>query len=154
MCKKLVLVRHGDAEAKGPDGDMSRRLTREGLDRLKLAYPGAFARLRGQDGLVLWASPAVRAQETARVVAAALGLDPSVIEDHQSLYDQDLLAFREDLRAADADTVVAVGHIPFMERLATSLTGSPQSFSKGAVLALDMTSAEPGSAHVLWDLVP
>ena len=46
MVKTLVLVRHGDAEGKGPAGDISRRLSDEGRSALEAAYPAAFKPLR------------------------------------------------------------------------------------------------------------
>ena len=139
MCKKLVLVRHGDAEARGPQGDISRRLTKDGLTRLKAAYPS---------------SPATRALETAGVVADSLGLSRDDIEEHQCLYEQDSLAFRDELDEATANTVVAVGHVPFMARMASALTGEEQSFPKGTVLALDVSNVESEPAKVLWSVVP
>lgn len=154
MCKKLVLVRHGDAEARGPQGDISRRLTKDGLTRLKAAYPAAFAQIKGEDDLVLWSSPATRALETAGVVADSLGLSRDDIEEHQCLYEQDSLAFRDELDEATANTVVAVGHVPFMARMASALTGEEQSFPKGTVLALDVSNVESEPAKVLWSVVP
>ena len=46
MVKTLVLVRHGDAEGKGPAGDIGRRLSDEGRSALEAAYPAAFKPLR------------------------------------------------------------------------------------------------------------
>lgn len=153
MVTTVVLVRHGDAEASNPEGDKERRLTAAGLRALERTYPQAFVGLRGMEGLALWASPAVRALQTAGVVASALGIDPEAVEPHDSLYEQDEDAFMAELGAADGPTVVAVGHVPFMERLARTLTGESVAFHKGAVQALRL-GARPGESELLWSAEP
>ena len=153
MVTTLVLVRHGDAEASNPEGDKERTLTGAGLRALERAYPQAFARLRGVEGLTLWVSPAVRALQTAGVVASALGLDPETIDAHDSLYEQDEDEFMAEVGAASEPTVIAVGHVPFMERLAHTLTGESVAFHKGAVHALRL-GERPGESELLWSAEP
>ena len=93
MVKTLVLVRHGAPEVTPPSGqDIDRRLTTAGARALRTAYPRVFSLLGDDPKVQVWSSPAVRALETAEVVAAATGVED--IEVHQSLYAQDV----EDLR--------------------------------------------------------
>ena len=49
----------------------------------------------------------------------------SDIEIHQSLYDQDIDAFLSELNASKVQTIVVVGHVPFMAA-AEFLSTSPE----------------------------
>ncbi len=71
MVKTLVLIRHGVSE-RGSE-DMSRELTRAGQRALSANYPHIFG-LLGPEGeeAEIWTSPALRALETAEIVAEAL----------------------------------------------------------------------------------
>ena len=147
MVKTLVLVRHGDPEAGAPSGsDLDRRLTPAGARALRVSYPRTFALLGDDPALQVWSSPAVRALETADVVAAVTGADD--IEVHQSLYAQDAPAFLAELAASDAPCVVAVGHAPFMDTLAARLLGACPTFDKGTAAAIELTDDERG--RLLW----
>ncbi|OFK22282.1 histidine phosphatase family protein [Olsenella sp. HMSC062G07] len=156
MVQTLVLVRHGDAERRGPEGDRSRRLTPGGLETLQKTYPRAFAPLRGVAGLELWSSPAVRALQTAEVVADALGVDRADIRQIPCLYDQDDRAFLDELEACPAQTLVAVGHVPFMRDLAARLAQASGPFPKGQVMAVSWDEGRPWpcGGRVLWTVTP
>ena len=156
MVRTLVLVRHGDAERRGPEGDRSRRLTPNGLETLQKTYPRAFAPLRGAAGLELWSSPAERALQTAEVVADALEIDRDDIRQRPCLYDQDDRAFLDELEACHAQTLVAVGHVPFMRDLAACLAQASGSFSKGQVMAISWDEGRPWphGGRVLWTVTP
>lgn len=148
MVKTLVLVRHGDAEpaVDGVDGAL-RNLTRAGTLALEAAYPVTFARLDATDSAV-WSSPAVRALQTAEIAARAIGV--SDIEIHQSLYDQDIDAFLSELDASRTQTIVVVGHVPFMDHLVERLLGQPHPLGKGGVIALGMPDDSTLPPALLW----
>lgn len=151
MLKRLVLVRHGDAEFYGPEEtDASRRLTKKGKKALKRAYPQVFSALKGRDDLSIWVSPAVRAMETAEVVGDVLGIDPDEFDCHVSLYEQDDEEFMAELEAEGDGTVIAVGHIPFMHRVLWELTGEDEPFSKGAVASVAFNDADLRHAEMEW----
>ena len=80
MVKTLVLVRHGVSE-RGSE-DMSRELTRAGQRALSANYPHIFG-LLGPEGeeAEIWTSPALRALETAEIVAEALDAEGLEIND-------------------------------------------------------------------------
>lgn len=132
MVKTLVLVRHGVSE-RGSE-DMSRELTRAGQRALSANYPHIFG-LLGPEGeeAEIWTSPALRALETAEIVAEAL--DAEGLEIHDSLYDQDLPALQAELEHADAETLILVGHAPFLGYVAETLLGFELPLTKGAVCA-------------------
>lgn len=77
----LLLARHGQtvwhAENRYAGGDSDVDLTPTGVEQAHLL--AAYARDRGVDAVVV--SPVRRARETAAPVAAALGVDVSVVED-------------------------------------------------------------------------
>lgn len=149
MVKLLVLVRHGAPEASSPDGgDLNRRLTEAGVRALTSTYPTTFALLGENSDAQVWSSPAVRALETADVVAAAL--DVTDIEVHESLYAQDGAAFMAELEATDAPCVVAVGHAPFVDMFAARLVGSCPSFGKGAAAAIELPDGPTGRGILRW----
>ena len=94
----------------------------------------------------------MRALETADVVAAAVGIED--IEVRQSLYAQDSAAFLAELEATDAPCVIAVGHAPFVDTLASRLVGTCPPFGKGTVAAIDLPEAlERALAASATDLV-
>ena len=149
MVKMLVLVRHGAPEATSPTGsDLDRRLTDSGARSLRAAYPRTFALLGDNPSVSVWSSPAVRALETADVVAAAVGVED--IEVRQSLYAQDGAAFIAELEASDAPCVIAVGHAPFVDTMVARLVGSCPSFGKGTVAAIDLPEGPSGRGNLRW----
>ncbi|MBP3893727.1 MAG: histidine phosphatase family protein [Atopobiaceae bacterium] len=151
MIRKLVLIRHGDAESRRlGETDAQRRLTARGLEALKRDYPARLAPLADDlADIHVWSSEAVRAEQTAQVVCDALGIPYEDIEFHKSLYAQDYDYFYGELSAADG-VVVAVGHIPFMEEVAADLTKRMMSFTKGAVVCVDVPTGSLAHAKLLW----
>lgn len=153
MAKTVLLVRHGKPQAAGELPDKERPLTPEGLSALE--SPEGFARIAGllaepqRSAAVIWSSPAVRATQTAQVMAKALGGRP--IEIHPCLWEQDPLAFQRELAAAQAPCVIAVGHIPFMDRMTEHLCGAQLPFKPGAVAAIQLDQQlHPGASNLLW----
>ena len=151
MVRKLILIRHGDAENRRlGQSDAERRLTLHGLKALQKAYPSILASLKDDlDDLQVWSSEAVRARQTAEVACDALGIPHDAIEYHQSLYAQDDDFFYGELFAAEG-VVVAVGHIPFMEDVASDLAGRMMSFSKGSVACFEVPDGRLSKAQLLW----
>ena len=149
MVKTLVLVRHGAPEAAVASGkDIDRKLTTAGVRALRTAYPRVFSLLGDDPKVQVWSSPAVRALETADVVAAATGVDD--IEVHESLYAQDAAAFLAELDQADVPCVIAVGHAPFVDNLATRLLGTCPPLGKGAAIAIDLAAGFSGRGVLRW----
>ena len=151
MIRKLVLIRHGDAENRRlGESDSQRRLTPYGLKALKDAYPVILESLRDDlDELQVWSSEAVRARQTAEVACDALGVPHEAIEYHKSLYAQDDGFFYGELEATEG-VVIAVGHIPFMEEVASELAGRMMSFPKGSVACFEIADERLSKAKLLW----
>lgn len=152
MTKVVVLVRHGKAEARGTGADVDRKLTSAGASALAAAFPRTFSLVEAhpEGGLELWTSPAVRARQTSDEVARALGADPSLAAGHTSLLEQDEASFREELSACQAHTVVAVGHVPFMDEVCRDLCGVPLTFATGGVAAIELAAPGERFGRLLW----
>lgn len=140
---ELILWRHADAEDGKPDGE--RRLTDKGLKQAARMAKWLSARL--PEEIIVMASPAVRAQQTARALA----------EDVKTVPDLDTSASAQDLLRAcgwpRGGTVVAVGHQPTMgEVAALLLTGAsaPWAVKKGAIVWLSLRGAEARPRLKAW----
>ncbi len=138
MVKTLVLVRHGNPEEAGPDqSDKDRKLTRGGRRTLEVAFPRTFSLLGDIRTPEIWSSPAVRALETASIVADSTGVEGVTVKPY--LYSQDVNAFLADVEASDARTVIAVGHVPCMDVVARRLLGYGLRMGKGSVAAIELS---------------
>ena len=71
---KLWVLRHGEAEPYGSRPDSERTLTTHGREEVLRSA----ARLMGQPVTAIYASPYLRAQETAQLVREALGFEPEI----------------------------------------------------------------------------
>ncbi len=151
MVKTLVLVRHGKTENESASGgDIDRKLTPAGVRALEIAYPRTFSLLGEDPEVSIWCSPAVRALQTAGVVAEAV--DACGIDVHRSIYDQDVDQFLSELTSADVDaeTLVVVGHVPFMDELAAHFTGAEIRFNKGAAAAISLPAGPGEKGTLRW----
>ena len=154
MAKTLVVMRHGKAmPAEQGQRDAERRLTEAGALALEAQLPRMLRLLRvhGRRGQI-WVSPAVRACQTAELLAKALqgrGIElDGKIRRIDSLWRQNVDEFLAELQATDADLVFAVGHIPFVEEVVEELADAAPSFSTGALACLEVRFsgevAQPG----------
>ena len=139
----LILWRHADAEDGKPDGE--RRLTEKGLKQAARMAKWLSARL--PEEYIVMASPAVRAQQTARTLT----------EDLKTIPDLDTSASAKDLLRAcgwpRGGTVVAVGHQPTMGEVAALLlngTTAPWAVKKGAIVWLSLRGAEARPRLTAW----
>ena len=153
--RQIYLVRHGVAEDVSSTGaDFDRALTATGRLQMQAAAVG-LGRLGVQPSFLL-ASPYVRAQETAEVLAEQLH------PDHRGTWDElgcggDSDAVLRKIKALDpGQHVMLVGHEPDMGLLLSlSLTGTTDGFwshfRKGAVACLSAgQSLSQGRARLEW----
>ena len=140
MAFTVVLIRHGDAKSKQfGQTDFERELTEEGIEALREAFPRNLSLVNVTQATELWVSSAVRARQTAEIANDTLGIE--TIREMRSLYDQDSRKVLAELAQSNADTVVLVGHIPFMDDLCALLTGVYLGFSTGAAAAVEIDDA-------------
>jgi phosphohistidine phosphatase len=157
---ELYLVRHGIALDVGQEGitrDSDRPLSREGRQRTTEVAAGL--KTIGVRPDTIAASPLVRAQETARILADGLRPDASfeICDALQPGADPvELIAW---LRRGSARTVLAVGHIPDLVELTSVLlsgkTGSDFVFRKTTVCCVVFEhEVAAGRGSLAWLMQP
>ena len=148
MAPQIWLLRHGEAVPHESKPDDERELTARG-ERQAIAAGEGLARL-GVEFAGCYASPKVRAIDTARLACRALNLEPEVAESVRADFDrEDAL---ELLHAHDEDArVLVVGHEPDFSQVVHDLTGARVDFKKGGIAAVRV---ERGSGELLVLLRP
>ncbi len=148
----LYLVQHGKSLPK--DVDPSRGLTEEGKADVKRIAEVA----RGYKVHVsqIKHSGKKRAAETSEIFASILGSDSGIEEISGINPTDDAAAFANSTDFKD--DLMLVGHLPFMEKLASFLiTGSADKpvfrFQNGGIVCLDKYP-ETGSWIIKWSLMP
>ncbi|WP_323160616.1 phosphohistidine phosphatase SixA [Pseudomonas fluorescens] len=112
---KLWVLRHGEAEPYGSRPDSERELTARGRKEVL----SSAARLMGQPLTAIYASPYLRAQQTAQLVREALGFEPEIrtVEWLTPEVDPDRVA--EQL--VSVSNVLLVSHNPLVGHLLSYL---------------------------------
>jgi phosphohistidine phosphatase len=159
MSLELYLIRHGIAEDRAEDGrDASRRLTDEGVERLRDI--GAGLKAIGVRWDLVLTSPLVRARQTAEVLLKELGGETPPVQVTSTLIPSaDVEAVLSELPdTSDGEARVAlVSHEPLMGELAARLLGarSPLPFKKGGVCRIDFDEPpERGPGTLKWFAPP
>ncbi|MEZ5318657.1 MAG: phosphohistidine phosphatase SixA [Vicinamibacterales bacterium] len=155
---RLYLVRHAIAAERGPDwpDDSLRPLTHKGRARFRQVVQG-LAR-QGVDVDVILTSPFVRAEQTARLLAAGISPEPLVELTAALAPGQAPDAVIRALEPYAGSTGVAlVGHEPDLGLLAARLIGAtyPLEFKKGGVCRIDVPGLPPAAhGHLVWHATP
>jgi phosphohistidine phosphatase len=129
-----------------PDDD--RELTARG-ERQAIAAGEGLARL-GVEFDACYASPKVRAIDTARLACRALNIEPDVEESLRAGFDGDD-ARELLLRHGDDARILVVGHEPDFSQVVYDLTGGRVDFKKGGIAAV---RAERGGGELIALLRP
>lgn len=155
---ELYLVRHAIAAERGPDwpDDDKRPLTQQGITRFKECVAG-LAWLRAAIDEVV-TSPLVRAAQTADLLAAGVGGQPSIrVFPELAPGHAPEEVMRRLPKVTRRRRLALVGHEPGLGELAAHLIGAgrPLAFRKGAVCRIDLESLHTGQAGaLLWFLQP
>ncbi|MBK5513352.1 phosphohistidine phosphatase SixA [Pseudomonas sp. TH15] len=112
---KLWVLRHGEAEPYGSRPDSERALTAHGREE---ALRSA-AELIGQPISAIYASPYLRAQQTAQLVREALGFEPEIRTVEWLTPDNRPQAVAEQL--VSVDYALLVSHNPLVGNLLSYL---------------------------------
>jgi phosphohistidine phosphatase len=151
----VYILRHGKAEDALPGtSDAERRLTKKGRD--EIASVGHWIALQGIRFDIIAASPLARAQETAAIVAEALG-------QRDSLVTWNVLApggntdevCRTIDRHTDARSILLVGHEPQLSTLISRIIGGEEhaaiALSKGSLAKIrEVTPSMSPSGELHW----
>ncbi len=143
----LYLVQHGDAVSK--EVDPNRPLSEKG--RKSVGQLASFlARSRLRVSRVLH-SGKLRAQQTALIYAEVLGPGRFVQDSAYPIGPNDPIDILQQALAAEVnsdDSLMIVGHLPYMDKLASHLLTGDQAagtvqFEPGCVIALESTNDRP-----------
>jgi phosphohistidine phosphatase len=129
MAAMIYLLRHGDAEPEGHEGDAARRLTTKGEAQAAAAGRAIAALGLTIDSCVT--SPRIRARDTAELACHALGIAPEIV-DSIGFGDYDTM----DLAAGRGDMLL-VGHEPVLSMEVARLTGARIKMKKGGLAILE-----------------
>jgi phosphohistidine phosphatase len=142
---ELYLFRHGEAESAGPAGDDARELTAKGRNDVRRTAE-ALARAGSKpDGI--YASPLVRARQTAEIAGQALGVAWQT--DDWLRPGATLGQVQALLAAGQWQRVVLVGHEPDLSTIIGQLTGGRVKMRAGGVARVDSDRIEPGAGVLL-----
>jgi len=151
---ELLVIRHATAEdAKPGVDDAHRALTKDGKKEMKRSAAGLKTLVDAVD--VIAASPLVRAQETAEIVAKAYGdLSVETIEELTPASDPSALADWLS-RHASSNVVAVVGHEPHLGKLVTWLmagagTSRVEMKKAGAALLEFSSQVGEGGGTLQW----
>lgn len=147
----IYLVQHGRSFTK--EEDPERRLTDEGAG--EVTRIAGVAKNYGVRPAAIRHSGIARARETAEIMAAALDVGDVGPLSGMAPND-DAAAFGRGIDCASG--VMYVGHLPFMERLASALiTGSVERplfrFQNGGIVCIDR-HPDAGTPVIVWALMP
>lgn len=161
----LYIVRHAIAVPHGTPGvaEDDRPLTPDGIKKMKKAAAGL--KELNVAPYIIFTSPLPRAEQTAKIVAAALGRSGTGrlagVQTLPSLAPSGKRSdvYREIQAHEDAESVMLVGHEPSLGEIAGEIAwGSAKhnlEFKKGGACALDLVTLSPAPrGTLLWLLTP
>jgi len=148
---RAYLVQHGEARSK--EEDPERRLTQRGVrDVEKVA---AFIKPLGLSVTAIRQSGKTRATQSAEILATAVPAADGVVERDGLGPTDSVTAIARELNQSDAD-VMLVGHMPFMDKLASLLVAGSEdagvvAFRNGGIVCLER---EQETWRVAWIVPP
>jgi phosphohistidine phosphatase len=149
---RLYLVQHGEAEDKSVNPD--RPLTAKG--RADVECVARFLEAAGVRIGKIEHSGKTRARETAEIYAKALGAADGA-KQRDGMSPKDAVAPVKKQLANSSEDVMLVGHLPFMDKLASLLAAGDEDagvaeFEKGCVLCLAQNDDK--AWRVAWMVTP
>ncbi len=139
MNLEIVLLRHGIAENRGEDGtDFTRRLTKEGKEKLEKRLPNLMEIISYKEGVEIWSSPLLRAKETAEILAKSLNSGEVQYYDFIANGSLDEL-LKKLVEEEKEKTIFVVGHEPYLGDWSFELSDQSIEFKKGAAAAFKVT---------------
>lgn len=150
---RLYFLRHGEAEDMSSGvSDHERQLTAKGVERIQTAAQ-VMSSLHIKPTRI-YASPRVRALQTAEIVAKALDRKVEVTEAVN--YSFNVTAV-ESLIAGQTenDEVMFVGHEPSLSKVIDQLTGGNIAMKRGGLARVDAVfPTSPLRGQLIWLIAP
>lgn len=148
---RLYFFRHAiahDADDKTPDEQ--RALTDEGIARTKRA--GQVLKAMGVKPDRLFSSPLVRAEQTAEILAHALGVSVEVRKEVSPGFS--IAAVESLTHDFDKEEIMFVGHEPDFSTTINSLTGGRVIVKRGGLARVEIVSRRPLLGNLVWLIAP
>ena len=152
---KLFLMRHGEASMQAPS-DIQRPLTKKGVaqtESLLDRYTKDFSSIK-----TIYASPYLRAQQTAQIVSDALGLPISTMTSITPDGDPRRVCDSLFESTNNIGDVILITHMPFVGSLNSLLTSGDSSYSEpfmtSQVVMLEADQVLPGCMSKEKILIP
>lgn len=147
---RYYFVRHGIAEDLS-SSDFARELTKRG--RRRIASAAKVIKQLGVQPSAIFASPRLRALQTAEIIAEELELQVTVSEAVNFGFDlSDVLSLTRGMRYDDE--FMFVGHNPDMSVLVSEMTGSDVGMKKGGLARVDVYDRDDGRGELVWLIAP
>lgn len=146
---KLYFMRHGEASDDAPSDEL-RPLTPVGRERLANAGK-VLKKLITVDAV--YASPRLRAKQTADIIAAALNQTVMIRDELNFSFSIDALrsviaGYGEDSR------LLLVGHNPSISEVIQQMTGANVNLKTGAIVCVDVYPIALKGGSLRWMLTP
>lgn len=158
MKMKLIIVRHGEADASVSELDAQRQLTDRG--RGDIARMGKLAKETGWKFKDIRHSPLLRTLQTAGILTKEFDSDKAMLKEEPLLAPGIDLGQAESLLAGydSSDASIWVFHAPDVARLSVHLTGMPENgfyFPPGTMVAINVVTPNPvGRSMLIWKMQP
>lgn len=142
---RVVFVRHAIAE-DGPD-DVNRRLSDRGRERFGRSIEVLAGLLKKEKPYRLLTSPALRASQTAALIAQALPV--AGVEVRDWIYTGELGALRQTLSESREDLII-VGHEPHLSLWSRAVCGFDVNYRKGGLAQFACETGQWQQARLLY----
>lgn len=140
---KLLIIRHGIAEDSSKNGDEARVLTDEGIEKLKKVGKFLGDRLK-ENSVILYASPYIRAQQTADVISSYISPNERFACEHL-IPDGSIEDSFKEVTSKDCDLCICVGHQPHLGSFVSyAVTGNYQpvvNVTRGCSVLIEFNSS-------------
>jgi len=150
----IIFVRHGEAE-KADTGmdDSERRLTQKGEHDIKKTAVMIKKHVKTGNEIYIWSSPAVRAIQTARILADELEI--TTISSFDFIWNGDYSGFSmETGNYGGNTTLIVTGHEPHLSNWSEMLQGARIEFDKGTAAGFGIQNMSPLEGTFLWVVQP
>jgi phosphohistidine phosphatase len=152
----LYLIRHGDAQNISDSGrDYDRKLTRTGIEQMKLAAAGWQSLIDQFDVIV--SSPYLRAVETAKIIADIFDYKKEIIIDNSLISGSGTAEILVLANSLNVVNIAMVGHQPDLSNHTSNLISSSNAsiaFEKGTIAKISFSNNAIASKGVLKFLIP
>jgi phosphohistidine phosphatase len=147
---KIFILRHGEAEAY-QTSDSSRQLTDKGKADSLLVLKNALPHLAGVE--CIYASPLIRAQQTAQIASELLGID--IHTTNQLEPEADISQLFSWLGKLNFQSVLLVSHLPLVALFANQLCGLHQNriqFGTSSLVGIECELVEKALGNLFLEL--